>query len=226
MVAVSRQGWEEYVAFVERTAADVFRRFGGRFDRDDLRQTGMLTLVETLQTYDGRAETFGGYVRVRVRGAIFDAARSEYRRAFGRSARGVPRERVGREGPLASFDSAGGNLGAAVPVDTAWKGGRRSMESEILYRDFVRSLRQRLAALEGTERRAIQVCDLEQLSLERAGRRLGLSRSAVLRARRRALELLRDGWQAPGVAPTRLRRRQVLARAAARTTAGGPLPIA
>lgn len=200
MDAVPRESWQEYVSFVDRTAGEVYRRFRGRFDRDDLRQAGLLKLVESLASYDGRSETFDGYVRVRVRGAIFDAARRELRRTpetgglrFQATLPGQG-ERAPDELALDTFDPTVRAEPSLEIGETPWQGGRRSMESEVLYREFVRSLRRRLASLEQTERGAIQACDLDQLSLRGAGERLGMSAANVLRLRRKALQRLRGRW--------------------------------
>jgi RNA polymerase sigma factor (sigma-70 family) len=198
--------WQLYGGVVDGLSWEVHGRFAGRVDHDDLRQVGMVALLETLQRFDeGRSASFGRFARIRIRGAMLDHARREVRRS--------PRLRVSRldaSATRSSLDAVaarrGGELDAAdlaaitiLPdgrrsVETAWRGGRRSMESEVLFRDFVRSLRSRLDGLGRPERETIEGHDLEGDSFARVAGRLGMSRSATVRARRRGLQQLRASW--------------------------------
>lgn len=198
--------WREFEVLVEQIAETVFFRFGGRIDLDDLRQTGMVTLLEACERFDPRrADTFRSWATIRIRGAVFDHARREIRR--------TPRLRATRllsaVTPDACDPGAGWRgseltadelVGIGVLADgrrttqTAWHGGRRSMESEVLYRDFIRSLRSRLAGLEPPERAAIERHDLGGAPIAEVADQLGVSRAAATRVRRRALSSLRAGW--------------------------------
>ena len=81
MESIVDREWKKYQGYVRRTANTVAAQFAGRVDPDDLGQAGLVALLEVCERFDPtRAETFGAYVRLRVRGAIFDAAREETKR--------------------------------------------------------------------------------------------------------------------------------------------------
>lgn len=208
MESIVDREWKKYQGYVRRTANTVAAQFAGRVDPDDLGQAGLVALLEVCERFDPtRAETFGAYVRLRVRGAIFDAAREETKRPPqpSRSAPPSPTSRQKRRRPSPADRLRRVPLGALERgnldtyegrelMATAWSGGRRSIESEMLLRELVRSLRRRLSELRPRERQAVQAYDLEGLSFAAAGRRLGLSPAGVLMARRRGLARLRESF--------------------------------
>ena len=199
-----RPDWRSYEAYVRRTAERVFHQYAARVEREELRQAGLLALVEACSRFDpDRAATFGAYVRLRVKGAIRDAARREtarrvrYAPAVGgeaSSASDGSRRAVMRVVPLTGVERGSATFQGQPQVAKAWSGNRRSIESEVMVRDLVRSLRRRLSSLRLRERQAVEAYDLEGLSFAAAGRQMGMSAAGVLHARRRALRQLRASY--------------------------------
>ncbi len=188
--------WREFEPFVDQMVGHVARRYLGRVDAEELRQSGLLAVVEAGTRFDpAREATFAGYVRMRVAGAVRDAARREslrkQRGQLERSFQSESQEKVAlRRLSDEALDSALTPMEAAR-YTVAGEGGRASMESEILYRDFVRSLRDRLAELPETERRSVELCDLDEVPFAKAGEQLGYTGGGVFRVRKRALNRLR-----------------------------------
>lgn len=200
--------WERYERYVDQVVDGVVAAHLGRVEREELRQCAMLALVEAWQRYEPeRADTFDAYLRVRIRGAVQDAARREsQRKERHQLASGVARRegRTGRDRPrgpdeaaprlqpvtLSALERVASAEGSSR-VARAWSGARGSIESEVMYRDFVRGLRERLDALEARERAAVELCDLEGLTFAEAAERLALSPAGVFRIRKRAIARLR-----------------------------------
>ena len=201
------EGWQRYEDFIERVVAAIVRKYHGAVDAEDLRQSGLLTLLEVRSRYDARrAATFEGYLRLRVRGAIKDAARRQIQRrerdqyatglrqrAGGSVDDGGPRPRLSGVA-LATLEEKGSAARKGATNCAAWSGGRRSIESEVMYRDFVRTLPERLKRLPQRQREVIKVCDIAGETYRRAGARLGLTPGGICRRRQRALAQLRATW--------------------------------
>lgn len=67
----------EHIGLVDQVVARVAARFPKHVDRDELRNAGLLGLVEAARRYDPSTEVpFDRYAAIRVRGAILDSTRS------------------------------------------------------------------------------------------------------------------------------------------------------
>lgn len=192
--------WREYEGYVHSVARGIAWRYGHVVDVDDLRQAAFVALLEAARRFDpARINTFDHYVRLRIRGAIYDtAARAggardsrQYRKGMcgtGNDAtparlRCVPLD-VLEQGPT-------GADGVAVAVGTASRDARH-VEAEIFRRRCLRALPGHVDALPPNQRAAVRACDLDGLTLAKAGERLGVSPATVLRWRRRGHVQLRQ----------------------------------
>jgi RNA polymerase sigma factor for flagellar operon FliA len=202
--------------FVEREAWRVLRLLPqSSFSVDDLRHAGHLGLLEAEQRYDPRQGVpFTAFARHRVRGAMFDAAReagASLRSSRARAAL-LAYEAAGPPPPAPPADASPEEARATeadalygviarvavafvlAPDLAAARDEAPTPEEETVLADGLARLRAGVELLGLEDREVIgAIYDLDAVgdSGQRLAARLGLSRSAVSRRHRRALDRLR-----------------------------------
>lgn len=174
-----------YGALVRHVVATVTARRSSSSDVEDLVADGMVALVESSRRFDpGRAVAFSTFAFHRVRGAVKDGLR-KLEPASGRTdahpTRVPGRDRVEPHEPDLLADDR-----ALRPDEVAAR-----LEA---YRRLAGALEQ----LPARERALIEAHYGEDLSLDAAGRRLGLSKSWTSRLHARAIDKLGRLLEDPG----------------------------
>ena len=155
---------EQHLDLVYAIAAGVCRRTGGAADRDDLVSAGFTGLVEAGHRYrPGHGATFATFAYYRVAGAMGDQLRA------------VP-----------SPHGCTGEPADAVEDPTP------AADALLAARDALAALARALAALPPRERRLVERCFFDGVSLKIAAGELGLSTSRASRLRHRAVASLRS----------------------------------
>jgi RNA polymerase sigma factor for flagellar operon FliA len=205
------------VPFVRALAAKLREGLPGNVDYEDLVSYGMQGLLEAAQRFDGRhGASFTTFAYYRIRGAIYDGMRGMgfvpraeltrqrvEERAAAYLAHLAERE-YGAEEPapkaldleeevrylaealgdvaaifLASLDAGGGLPAALQPTQ------------HLERRERNRALQAALATLPEKERKLLELYYYEDLNLDEAGAKLGLSKSWASRVHARAIVMLR-----------------------------------
>ncbi|WP_437776063.1 sigma-70 family RNA polymerase sigma factor [Sorangium sp. So ce1097] len=178
-----------YLPLVRKLVRQVSRHLPPNVQRDDLLSAGMLGLVDSLRKNGGSdGETFAGYAKLRIRGAIVDELRAQdwlSRRA---------REAVEAAG------AAGVGCGATVFVSLSevtpteesvhMAGGDDPIEA-ISARATRQALTFAIAQLPERERRVIGMYYFEGAKLKDIGAELGVGEPRVSQLHTRALGMLR-----------------------------------
>ena len=205
---------EANVSYSHAIAAEVIRKLPAEMEKKDIQGWAELGLVEAANTFDrGRGVLFKTFAYYRIKGAIYDGLRkmgwypkAQYRQMrFEMSANEYlkdvsadPPRPASPDGQLEDLKQLTGNLMscymlslegmAQEPVDQ----GQMSAEEAAIRDQQRRHLRQCLAQLPETNRRVLEHCYFEGLTLEEIGRKLRLSKSWVCRLHAKSLEMLRE----------------------------------
>ena len=193
-----------YGPLVRHVVASVTARRPNPADVDDLVAEGMMALVEALRRFDpSRSVAFSTFAFHRVRGAVKDGLR-KIEPTTGRRARSASGHRSG--------PNPGGEL--SRPSPTPAREPDQLPDDHALRPDDVaarleayRRLAGAVAQLPDRERALIEAHYGEDLTLDAAGRRLGLSKSWSSRLHARAIDKLSRLLEDPEHAPPESDRR-------------------
>ncbi|WP_437808694.1 sigma-70 family RNA polymerase sigma factor [Sorangium sp. So ce1078] len=177
-----------YFPLVRKLVRQVSRHLPPNVQRDDLLSAGMLGLVDSLRKNGGSdGETFAGYAKLRIRGAIVDELRAQD--WLSRRAReAVEAEAAGKVGAGTVFVS----LSEVTPAEESvhMSGGDDPIEA-ISAQATRRALSFAIAQLPERERRVIGMYYFEGAKLKDIGAELGVGEPRVSQLHTRALGMLR-----------------------------------
>ena len=204
---------ESHLSYATAIASEVLKKLPPELEAKDIRGAAELGLVEAANSFDpSRGVQFKTFAYYRIKGAIYDALRkmgwypksqyqqmrfemaaNEYLKDFSTQPprSGTPEAELQDLKDLAaslvtcymlSLDSM-----SQEPEDSQGI----SAEEAAVRDEMGRHLRRSLAQLPDTNRRVLELCYFDGLTLEETGRRLGLSKSWVCRLHAKSLELLR-----------------------------------
>lgn len=177
-----------YFPLVRKLVRQVSRHLPPNVQRDDLLSAGMLGLVDSLRKNGGSdGETFAGYAKLRIRGAIVDELRAQD--WLSRRAReAVEAGAVGKVGGSTVFVS----LSEVTPTEESahMSGGDDPIEA-IAAQATRRALSFAIAQLPERERRVIGMYYFEGAKLKDIGAELGVGEPRVSQLHTRALGMLR-----------------------------------
>ncbi|MCC6749671.1 MAG: sigma-70 family RNA polymerase sigma factor [Deltaproteobacteria bacterium] len=209
---------QDHLGFVRGLAAKVRKETSPDLDFEELVAYGTRGLVEAAQRFDpSRGVAFTTFAYYRIRGAIYDGlretgwlSRSEYAR-FQASTNELLENRVERkEGVAAEGQDAEGAVRAvAQTLDEVAAIFVVSLDASERTRDLPdpdavdpthaleggqtsRAVRNAVASLPAKERQLIELYYFDDLTLEAAGQKLGLSKSWACRLHARAVKLLTE----------------------------------
>lgn len=165
------------VPIVQRISRTIAPTIRSPVDREDLFQEGVVGLLEAATRYvGGRGCSLRTFSMKRASGAMRDHLRGMVRR--------------NREAPACHTVDSG--------VQVQWAADARSPESVVALRRFRAFLRDGWAALPRTEREVVRLRFFEDLPVREAATRMRVSPATVVRAERRALARLREGFTSGG----------------------------
>ena len=205
---------ESHVSYSHAIAAEVMRKLPPDLERKDMEGWAELGLVEAANSFDARRGVqFKTFAYYRIKGAIYDGLRKmgwypkgQYRHMRFEMAANEYLKDVSADAPrsaspedqLQDLRQLTGNLmscymlsleGMALePVDQ----GQMSAEEAVVRDQQRRHVRQCLAQLPETNRRVLEHCYFDGLTLEEIGGKLRLSKSWVCRLHAKSLEMLRE----------------------------------
>ena len=205
---------EAHVSYSHAIAAEVIRKLPPELERKDIQGWAELGLVEAANSFDpSRGVQFKTFAYYRIKGAIYDGLRkmgwyskgmyqqmrfemhaNEYLQDL--SSEAAPPGTADSE--LQDVKSITGNLISCYmlsletmpqePEDHS----RVSAEEQVLRKQESKNLRDSMAQLPETNRRVLDYCYFQGLTLEETGRKMGLSKSWVCRLHAKSLEMLRQ----------------------------------
>jgi len=165
------------LGFVRALAAKHYPAYADCMEYDDLVGSGLVGLCTAARRFrKNRGARFTTYAHWRVHGAMLDGARRE---------RVLPR--------LDQF--AGGEFDTDTPVEAAvqaFSPRAESLDEELDRRRDSAALKAALGRLPEDKRRLLELHFFHDLSLEEAGRKLGVSKSWASRMMAKALESLKE----------------------------------
>ncbi|AUX46010.1 RNA polymerase sigma factor [Sorangium cellulosum] len=180
-----------YFPLVRKLVRQVARHLPPNVQRDDLLGAGLLGLVDSLRKNGGSSdgETFAGYAKLRIRGAIVDELRAQdwlSRRA--REAVEAEAEAAGKVGAGTVFVS----LSEVTPTEeSVHMSGEDDPIEAMAARATQRALAGAIAQLPERERRVIGMYYFEGAKLKDIGAELGVGEPRVSQLHTRALGMLR-----------------------------------
>lgn len=181
---------EGYFPLVRKLVRQMSRHLPPNVQRDDLVGAGLLGLIDSVRKNGGSdGETFAGYAKLRIRGAIVDELRAQdwlSRRA---------REAV--EADAAAGRIAGTtvfvSLSEVTPAEeSVHLSGHHDPIEALMERSTRRALVGAIAQLPERERRVVGMYYFEGAKLKEIGAALGVSEPRVSQLHSRALGMLRD----------------------------------
>ena len=175
-----------YLPLVYKMVRELSRRLPANVERDDLLAAGILGLIDSIRRNGGSdGETFAGYARMRIRGAIVDELRAQD--WLSRRAREAWAAEAGERWST-SFVS----LSEVTPSEESihLAGGEDPMEV-LDARWARRALRAAIEQLPERERRIVGMYYFEGAKLKEIGAKLGVSEPRVSQLHTRALGRLR-----------------------------------
>jgi len=201
------------LSYAHAIAGEVSRKLPLVVERQEVQGWAELGLVEAAKSFDpARGIQFKTFAYYRIKGAIFDGlrkmgwpSRGQYQRLrFEMAANEYLKDASTQAPPAASAEHQLQdlrNLTANVmscymlsleampqePVDEK----QVSAEDRVVRDQQHSKLRQSLSRLPERNRRVLEMCYFEDLTLEEIGKKLGLSKSWVCRLHAKSLELLR-----------------------------------
>jgi RNA polymerase sigma factor for flagellar operon FliA len=206
----------EHAPLVRSIATRILRTLPRETDVEDLVAAGTRGLVEAADRYDAsRGVAFSTFAYYRIRGAIFDEVRHMSwipRRQFERTrvqeaiddvAEGLvagaspPRGEDAARGLASALRETAMAFVATVEAFEETEAATPSPEAAAAARQDTGRVRSALAGMPEREREMIRLRYYEDLTLEEAGRRLGLSKSWASRLHTRALRLLGEQLSGP-----------------------------
>ncbi|WP_437894297.1 sigma-70 family RNA polymerase sigma factor [Sorangium sp. So ce124] len=177
-----------YFPLVRKLVRQVSRHLPPNVQRDDLLSAGMLGLVDSIRKNGGSdGETFAGYAKLRIRGAIVDELRAQD--WLSRRAReAVEAEAAGKVGGATVFVS----LSEVTPTEeSVHMSGEDDPIEAISAQATRRALSFAIAQLPERERRVIGMYYFEGAKLKDIGAELGIGEPRVSQLHTRALGMLR-----------------------------------
>jgi RNA polymerase sigma factor for flagellar operon FliA len=214
---------EANLPYAHAIAAEVSRKLPPDVEKKDIQGWAELGLVEAANSFDRtRGVQFKTFAYYRIKGAVYDGLRKmgwypkgQYQRmrfemAANEYLKDVSTEMQRPAPPEAHFQHLK-NLTANVmscymlSLDAIClepiAHDQVSAEEAVVRSEQTRNLRCSLSQLPETNRRVLEYCYFEQLTLEQVGHKLGLSKSWVCRLHAKSLEMLRALLtKGPGVA--------------------------
>jgi len=205
---------EAHIGYSHAIAAEVIRKLPPDLERKDIQGWAELGLVEAANSFDPkRGVQFKTFAYYRIKGAIYDGLRKMgwyskgqyHQMRFEMHANDYLAD-VSAEAARPSSAAAQlqdlkdttANLVScfmlsleAMPQEPRDE-KQVSAEEEVVRNQETRNLRTSLAQLPETNRRVLEFCYFEGLTLEETGRKLGLSKSWVCRLHAKSLEMLRQ----------------------------------
>lgn len=216
---VEQQQLLAYVPLVKRIVRQLGSQVGAVMDREDMEQTGLLGLLDSLRRYGAPDDNFGAYAALRVRGAILDELRRQDWRPRNvrqeshrlRDAMRALRRRLGHEPSDAEAMQGLGltaeayqqyqlaqNAEQLVSFDELLQEmgnvpcSSPSPEAQLIRR---RSIEQALQVLDEREQRVIQLYYEFDLSLKEIAAVLDLTEARVCQINKGGLRKMRDCLQ-------------------------------
>lgn len=208
-----------HMSLVRRIAASVHHRIPST-DVADLRQIGMMALVEAARDYEDRGHAFATYATMRIRGAMIDSTRRSAlvsRKAIAQrrtieAARASLENGLGRRACAAEMASslampieeflAMENASAGVVVDSlddvysdsavAFIDETPLAETCLIQREVAALLAAHIAALPEREAMVMQLYFVEELPLKDIGDLLGVGAARICQIKRSALAALKE----------------------------------
>jgi RNA polymerase sigma factor FliA len=170
---------EENQGLVRSLAASIHKKVPQTVDIDDLTAYGQLGLAEAAQDYDSsRGAQFSTYAYYRIRGAIYDGLSKMMWKVPGQS-----------ENKPAQYECREDGQQSSEVLDcTAKEPAVIAIDREISQR-----IRELIDALPAEAGNLIRTTYYEGLSLQEAGRRLGISKSWASRLHAKTLRSLAQG---------------------------------
>jgi RNA polymerase sigma factor for flagellar operon FliA len=204
---------ESHVSYSHAIAAEVVRKLPPDLERKDIEGWAELGLVEAAHSFDPtRGVQFKTFAYYRIKGAIYDGLRKMgwYSKGLYQQMRFEmhandymqdvscdPSHGAAPAAQLQGLKDVAANLIScymlsleAMPQEPEDQ-SKRSAEEEVVRNQESKNLHLSLAQLPETNRRVLEYCYFQGLTLEEAGRKLGLSKSWVCRLHAKSLELLR-----------------------------------
>jgi RNA polymerase sigma factor FliA len=205
---------EAHVSYSHAIAAEVIRKLPPDLDKKDIQGWAELGLVEAAHSFDrSRGVQFKTFAYYRIKGAIYDGLRKMgwyskglyQQMRFEMHANEYLQDLSSEMPPPASAESelqdmkrvAGSVISCymlsleAMPQEPE-DHSKLSAEEQALRNQENKNLRESLAQLPETNRRVLDYCYFQGLTLEETGRKMGLSKSWVCRLHAKSLELLRQ----------------------------------
>lgn len=214
---------EQHLDYVRALAIQLRNEIGASaLQLEELVAYGSRGLVEAAQRYDpSRGVAFSTFAYYRIRGAIFDGLRQTgwlSRSQWGRFAaasneylgnlgdRQAPDQPTSRAGPaVAELGQALGDLATIflTSMSSATRedlpdGAQADAATRLEREQLAMLLREAVERLPGKERHLIELHYFEDLTLEEAGRQMGISKSWSSRLHARAIRLLAEALRARG----------------------------
>lgn len=205
---------EAHVSYSHAIAAEVIRKLPPDLEKKDIQGWAELGLVEAANSFDpSRGVQFKTFAYYRIKGAIYDGLRKMgwyskgmYQRLrFEMHANEYLQDLSSEANPPGSADhelqdvkNITANLVSCymLSLETMPQEpedhGKLSAEEQVLRNQESKNLRESLAQLPENNRRVLEYCYFEGLTLEETGRRMGLSKSWVCRLHAKSLEMLRQ----------------------------------
>jgi RNA polymerase sigma factor FliA len=204
------------LVLVDRVAQGAGGALGGAFELDDLVGYGRIGLLQAARAFDPkRGLSFEGYATIRIRGAIWDAARSEAgTRLVGCASEPMRTEPMPAEQPGVTALQRAWSLSEALAWPCPWATlglvlevtdhDERELamidadpEQELLNVELAASVVRWIRGLPYGQAELVRRHHFEDERLDRIGQDLGISKSWASRLHRRALKRL--AWLARGI---------------------------
>jgi RNA polymerase sigma factor for flagellar operon FliA len=205
---------EAHVSYSHAIAAEVIRKLPPDLERKDIQGWAELGLVEAANSFDPkRGVQFKTFAYYRIKGAIYDGLRKMgwyskglyhqlrfemHANEYMQDVSSEPQRAASPEAQLQDLKSTTANLTSCYMLSLETMPQEPEDQKQISAEDQVvrnqesKNLRTSLAQLPETNRRVLELCYFEGLTLEETGRKLGLSKSWVCRLHAKSLELLRQ----------------------------------
>ncbi|HVI80768.1 MAG TPA: sigma-70 family RNA polymerase sigma factor [Candidatus Acidoferrum sp.] len=205
---------EAHVSYSHAIAGEVTRKLPPDVDKKDIQGWAELGLVEAANSFDhSRGVQFKTFAYYRIKGAIYDGLRKMgwyskglyHQMRFEMHANEYLQDLSSETPPPGSPESQLQDMkGVTANLISCYMLSLETMpqepedqskvsaEEQALRNQQSRNLRTSLAQLPETNRRVLEYCYFQGLTLEETGRKMGLSKSWVCRLHAKSLELLRQ----------------------------------